>query len=150
MSKVKKEQGEIRANVLIKQLALDQLFNWSMKMIVGKELEIAHKRYTVKMVFNEERYLDKISKIKKESRLLVAEQKEEIKEIERSMKEDREQCPEIKFVAIVSQLKYGFGKTEILISVPDDIIETINQHKQYLSDHYVVKLIPLEGEIKDE
>ena len=146
----KKEVGEIKANIMIKQLVMDQLFEWKFKMIVGKELKVAYQRYTVRMVFNEERYLDKIERIKKEDTLVPAVQKKEIAEIRSEMEDQRELCPDIEFIATVNQVKYGFGKTELLVGLPDDIIEEINQHKRSMEDNYVAKLIPLEGESKDE
>ncbi len=140
----KTKAGEIKTNIEIKQLVLDSDLLWKLKMIVGKILETSYHCYTVKMVFNEEPYAIRIADLKKENKLIPSETKEEIKRITEAMEEAKENCPEIEFVAKTEQLKYGAEKTEISLNIPDDIIDDLNQHKQFLKTDYVVRLIPLE------
>ena len=136
--------GEIKTNIEIKQLVLDSDFRWKLKMIVGKLLETSYHCYTVKMVFDDDPYAKKIAELKKENRLIVSEMKEEVKKITEAMEEAKENCPEIEFVAMTEQLKYGAERTEISLNIPDDIIDSLNQHKRFLKTDYVVKLIPYE------
>ena len=144
----KTKTGEIKTNIEIKQLVLDSDLLWKLKMIVGKILETSYHCYTVKMVFNEEPFTIRIDELKKENRLIPSELKEEIKMIKETMEEARKNCPEIDFVAMTEQLKYGAEKTEISFNIPDDIIDSLNQHKQFLKTDYLVRLIPLE-EVKE-
>ena len=140
----KTKAGEIKTNIEIKQLVLGSDLQWKLKMIVGKILETSYHCYTVKMVFNEEPYILRTDELKKENKLIPSETKEEIKRVMDAMKEAKENCPEIEFIAMTEQLKYGAEKTEISLNIPDDIIDSLNQHKQFLKTDYLVRLIPLE------
>lgn len=142
--KTDKKADDIQAQIAIKQLILDSRLQWKLKLIVGQILSTIYQFYTVRMVFNEEPYLEQIEELKAENSLLPAETAREINRIKEAMKEEKEKCPKIEFVASLAQLKYGQKKTEILINIQDSVIDSLNQHKQLLKANYIAKLIPLE------
>lgn len=137
---IDKPAGEAEAMFLVKQLILDDDLCWKLKIVLDRVITQTYYRYTVKMVFNEQPFLDRIKEMEEaEDKELFPQSVDDVKKQIEELKAER---PEIEFLAELEQLKYGSGRTEIMVKIPDDVIGALNANKQYLKTDYIAKLTP--------
>lgn len=137
---IDKPAGEAEAMFAIKQLVLDDDMCWKLKIVLDRILTQTYHKYTLKMAFNEQPYLDRIKEMEEsEDKELFPPDIAAVKDQIIALKKER---PEIEFLAQLEQLKYGTSRTEIMVIIPDSVIEMLNKNKQYLKTDYIAKLTP--------
>ncbi len=141
--------GTIESKIQLEQLTLKNK-RWEAKLIVNTILPRSYHRYTIELSLDEKPYLERIEAIEKDLRSsLFAEEKvskkksiETINGIQKELDSMRKQCEEIKFGAVVQEIKYKDGETVVICRIPDDVIEPLNRQK-YKMDAYRILLTPI-------
>lgn len=135
-------------------MALDTVqlkgLRWQVKMTVRTTLPRSYRGYVVLLDLDEAPYLSRIKELEDEfdGTLFKEDPVEKKKHIERlkvqkdQLERLRNECEEIKFVAIVDELKYKENTTQLLMRVPDDVIEAFNRQKTRF-EIYKVILTPI-------
>lgn len=150
------EDITIRAKFGLNMISLKDDHRWRMKLIVWKILPKAYHDYTIKFVVDEgpfEKRIksleDKIATIQKEPSLFDERDKKEVTklrelivDIQKELSALKKQCGVIEFVSEIEEIKYKDGNTNVLMKIPDVIIDPLNKAK-LLIGNYKVELVPL-------
>jgi hypothetical protein len=135
---------------------------WFFSVQIAFELPRTFLAYSIKMVFNEEPYQERVrmtesrikhvqeqdnlltptkeeqAHIKKEVAKLEVEKAKEIK----SMNDMNARCIPMEFGAKLTELKYQSGDSKVKFSIPAGVIGTLNEVRDLL-DYYKMELVPL-------
>lgn len=155
---IKKEEKSpevIEARFQLNELRMINL-QWQAKMSVTKILPKSYHDYKIKMILDESPYLKSIEDYELERKQIGHGQQTLIPEMMEARKNElhdliveerqrlekkREECKKIEFIGEVKELKYKDGDTIILMRLPDNVIEEINQMK-FLFAGYKIELTP--------
>jgi hypothetical protein len=129
---------------------------WQAKMSVTKILPKSYHDYKVVILLDESPYLKAIADYELERRQLghgqqtllpemmearKTELHDKIVEERQFLEKKRDECKKIEFIGEVKELKYKDGDTSLLMRLPDNVIEEINQMK-FLFVNYKIELTP--------
>lgn len=152
-----KELQTIKSDFSIKKLSMDSELDWKADLLVKTILPRSYHDYSVRMVFDETPYDNRIAgyeqqikDIKADNTLFkkldgeeIRELKNDIKRVQNEKKEMAGNCPTIEFEGAITQLKYIGDNTMLTIRVPDEMIEHLNKRKHYFHQ-YTLELRPQE------
>ncbi len=141
--------GTIEAKIQLDQLTLKDK-RWEARLIIGEILPRSFYKYSVVLTLDEKPYHERIEAIEKDlNSSLFAEEKiskkkalETINGIRKELESMRKQCEEIKFAAVVKEIKYKDGETVVICRIPDDVIEPLNRQK-FKMEAYHILLTPI-------
>lgn len=150
-----KDPMTIESTFMLEQVQLKGMI-WSARIIVKDILARNYHKYSIKILFNEKPYMDRITRLEeklsntKRSKKLfkdmeqddIDEVNDEIADIKKDMNDIKKQCLTIEFLATVEQIKYKNGNTIVVLRIPDDVIEPINKAKT-MFQYYKVELTPV-------
>lgn len=123
---------------------------WSMKITVGNTLPETHRHYKMLLSFNEKPLRDQIESIERDLKnglfaddaVSSANAKKSIKKIEKEIDEKRALCEDIDMAGTVLEIKYVDAGTQLVLQIPDTIIESLNRQKGRLKI-YKIRLEPM-------
>lgn len=140
---------EIEAPLKLAKIELKDL-EWLVKLKVKTLLPRAYQRYELSLVYNRASKVERIKELHSSlvGTLFEMDPKEwkrrdkQILDIVRDMEDEEAMCETMKFSARIVKLEYkSSDTTEVVIRVPDDIIDSLNRQKTRL-DKYKVVLNP--------
>lgn len=129
---------------------------WQAKMSVTKILPKSYYDYKVKMILDESPYQKTIADLELERKQLghgqqtllpdmMEARKTELHDLiveeRQRLEEMRDKCKKIEYMGEVKELKYKDGDTILLMRLPDNVIEELNQAKM-LFNFYKIELTP--------
>lgn len=140
--------GKIESSLDLETIQLKRK-KWQAKISVRTILPKSYRCYKIELSLDEAPYIRRIEDLEAEfNGTLFKEDKASVKQHEKNLKDLREKleqlrsdCENIDFTTVVDELKYKDGSTNLLISLPDDVIEPFNRQKARL-DLYKIVLIP--------
>ena len=151
-----KKLETIEARFLLDDLRMLKL-RWQAKMVVQKILNQTYHDYKIKMSLDESPYLKTIDDLEAERKQIGRGQQTLLPEMMEARKTDlhdkivderqrlqemQDKCKKIEFIGVVKELKYNGGDSAFILSLPDNVIEEINQMK-YLLNYYKIELTPV-------
>lgn len=151
----KKEEELIKAGFRVEEIRMKKDLYWHLKIAVAQILPKSYYHYSVKMLFDEqpskiqlEAANLKLAELKRKKSLFkdldeeaIEKARDEVKRIEDYIKEMREKCVIIEFLATVEELKYSGSDTNLVVMMPDNVIDALNKMKSLLT-FYCIELKP--------
>lgn len=146
-----------RSTAITAKFSLQEIFmksdgRWKIKMLVRALLPKGDHDYSVKLEFDDAPFLSTIKSLEKDiseveanPTLLQSIDNEKINrlsrridETDREMREMKDRCPDIEFVAQTEQIKWTCD-TSLVFKVLDSVIEPLNKQR-FMFEHYRVVL----------
>lgn len=140
--------GKIESSLDLETIQLKRK-KWQAKVSIRTTLPKSYRCYKVELSLDEAPYIRRIDDLEAEfngtlfatDNASIKQHDKNLKELRAKLEQLRSDCEDIEFTTTVDELKYKDGNTNLLITLPDDVIEPFNRQKARL-DIYKIILIP--------